>query len=121
DCIVLTQTLHFIFDMGKAVATLHRMLRPGGVLLVTVPGISCIEHDASWPPLWTLSPIALHRLLEGSFGEANVSVTAYGNVLTAVAFLHGLAESELRPVELDTHDPEYPITVAARAVRRDEK
>jgi hypothetical protein len=27
DCIVLTQTLHFIFDMEKAVATLHRMLK----------------------------------------------------------------------------------------------
>jgi glycosyltransferase involved in cell wall biosynthesis/SAM-dependent methyltransferase len=121
DCIVLTQTLHFIFDMGKAVATLHRMLKPGGVLLVTVPGISCIEHDANWPPLWTLSATALRRLLEARFGEANISVTAYGNVLAAVAFLHGLAESELRASEIDTHDPEYPVTVAARAVRRDEK
>jgi SAM-dependent methyltransferase len=121
DCIVLTQTLHFIFDMRKAVATLHRMLKPGGVLLVTVPGISCIEHDANWPPLWTISPTALRRLLEASFGEANITVTAYGNVMAAVAFLHGLAESELRPAELDTHDPEYPVTVAARGVRRDEK
>jgi len=120
DCIVLTQTLHFIFDMGKAAATLHRMLKPGGVLLATVPGISCIEHDANWPPLWTLSPTALRRLLTAEFGEANVSVTGYGNVLAAVAFLHGLAESELQPTELDTHDPEYPVTVAARAVRQDQ-
>ena len=118
DCIVLTQTLHFIFDMRKAVTTLHRMLKPGGVLLVTVPGISCIEHDANWPPLWTLSPTALRRLLLSTFGEANVEVSTYGNVLAAVAFLHGLAESELQPVELDTQDPEYPVTVAARAVRR---
>jgi glycosyltransferase involved in cell wall biosynthesis/SAM-dependent methyltransferase len=121
DCIVLTQTLHFIFEMRKAVATLHRMLKPGGVLLVTVPGISCIEHDPNWPPLWTLSPTALRRLLEARFGEANISVTAYGNVLAAVAFLHGLAESELRPTEIDTHDREYPVIVSARAVRRDEK
>jgi SAM-dependent methyltransferase len=121
DCIVLTQTLHFIFDMRKAVATLHRMLKPGGVLLITVPGISCIEHDGNWPPLWTLSPTALRCLLNERFGEANVRVTAYGNVLAAVSFLHGLAESELRPTELDTHDPEYPVTVAARAVRLDEK
>jgi SAM-dependent methyltransferase len=121
DCIVLTQTLHFIFDMGNAVATLHRMLKPGGVLLATVPGISCIEHGANWPPLWTLSPTALRRLLETRFGRRNVSVSAYGNVLAAVAFLHGLAESELQPSELGTYDPEYPVTVAARAVRRDEK
>jgi SAM-dependent methyltransferase len=121
DCIVLTQTLHFIFDMGSAVKTLHRMLKPGGVLLATVPGISSIEHDAKWPPFWTLSPTALRRLLEASFGDTNVNVSAYGNVLAAVAFLHGLAESELQPAELDTHDPEYPVTVAARAVRRDQK
>jgi SAM-dependent methyltransferase len=120
DCIILTQTLHFIFEMRKAVATLHRMLKPGGVLLVTVPGITSIEHDANWPPLWTLSPTALRRLLEARFGEANVSVSAYGNVLAAVAFLHGLVESELQPSEIDSYDPEYPVTVAARAVRRDE-
>ena len=33
DCIILTQTLHMIFDMRKAVTTVRRMLKPGGVLL----------------------------------------------------------------------------------------
>jgi glycosyltransferase involved in cell wall biosynthesis/SAM-dependent methyltransferase len=119
DCIVLTQTLQFVFDVHKAVATLHRMLKPGGVLLATVPGVSSIdrgEWGASW--YWSLSPGALSRLLGGKFGEANVSVTSYGNVLAAVAFLHGLAESELRPTELDADDPRYPVIVAARAVKR---
>jgi SAM-dependent methyltransferase len=119
DCIVLTQTLQFVFDVHKAVMTLHRMLKPGGVLLLTVPGVSSIdrgEWGASW--YWSLSPAALSRLLGVRFGEANISVTAYGNVLAAVAFLHGLAESELRPTELDAHDPQYPVIVAARAVKR---
>jgi SAM-dependent methyltransferase len=119
DCIVLTQTLQFVFDVHKAVATLHRMLKPGGVLLTTVPGVSSIdqgEWGASW--YWSLSPGALSRLLGGEFGEANVHVTSYGNVLAAVAFLHGLAESELRPTELDTNDPRFPVIVAARAVKR---
>jgi len=56
-------------------------------------------------------------LLEERFDKANISVSAYGNVLAAVAFLYGLAESELRPSELDTHDPQYPVIVAARAVK----
>ncbi|HJU16652.1 MAG TPA: glycosyltransferase [Stellaceae bacterium] len=119
DCIVLTQTLQFVFNVHKAVATLHRMLKPGGVLLLTVPGVSSIdqgEWGESW--YWSLSPAALSRLLGERFGEANISVTAYGNVLAAVAFLHGLAESELRPTELDAHDPHYPVIVAARAVKR---
>jgi glycosyltransferase involved in cell wall biosynthesis/SAM-dependent methyltransferase len=118
DCIVLTQTLQFVFDVHKAVATLHRMLKPGGVLLLTVPGVSSIDREPKWSPLWTLSPTALSRLLKEKFDGANISVIAYGNVLAAVAFLHGLAEDELRPSELDAHDPQYPVIVAARAVKR---
>lgn len=117
DCIVLTQTLQFIFDLRKAVATLHRMLKPGGVLLLTIPGVSAIDREPSWRPLWTLSSTALSRLLGEKFEEWNISVTSYGNVLAAVAFLHGLAESELRPTELETHDPQYPVIVAGRAVK----
>jgi glycosyltransferase involved in cell wall biosynthesis/SAM-dependent methyltransferase len=119
DCILLTQTLQYVFDVHKGVLTLHRMLKPGGILLLTVPGVTSIdrgEWGASW--YWSLSPAALSRLLAGKFGEGNVSVTSYGNVLAAVAFLHGLAESELRPAELDAHDPRYPVIVAARAVKR---
>ena len=119
DCIVLTQTLHLIFDMRKAIATLHRMLKPGGVLLATVPGVSSIDRGqwgSSW--YWSLSPAALSRLLEEKFDSANVNVTAYGNVLAAVAFLHGLAEHELSAAELDAHDPQYPMIAAARAVKQ---
>jgi glycosyltransferase involved in cell wall biosynthesis len=119
DCIVLTQTLQYVFDVHKAVATLHRILKPGGVLLLTVPGVTCVDRGewaASW--YWSLSSVALSRLLRGKFGEANFSVTSYGNVLAAVAFLHGLAERELSRNELDAHDPQYPVIVAARAVKR---
>src|SRR5262249_27189682 len=35
DCIILTQTLHLIYDVRAALATLHRILKPGGVLLAT--------------------------------------------------------------------------------------
>jgi SAM-dependent methyltransferase len=40
DCVILTQTLQFIYDALAAVGTLHRILKPGGVLLATIPGIS---------------------------------------------------------------------------------
>jgi glycosyltransferase involved in cell wall biosynthesis len=119
DCIVLTQTLQFVFNIHKAVATLHRILKPGGVLLLTVPGVTSIDRGqwgASW--YWSLSPVAVSRLLEEQFGGANTDVTTYGNVLAAVAFLYGLAEDELRPAELDARDPQYPVIVAARAVKR---
>src|SRR6266446_1258255 len=44
DCILLTQTLQLIFDLEQAVRRLHAALRPGGVLLFTVPGISQIDR-----------------------------------------------------------------------------
>jgi SAM-dependent methyltransferase len=119
DCIILTQTLHLVFDLRAAVATLHRMLKAGGVLLVTVPGVSSIdrgEWGATW--YWSLTPAALQRLLEERFGREGVAVSCQGNVLAATAFLYGLVDSELEREELESPDPHYPVIVAARAVKR---
>lgn len=118
DCIILTQTLHLIHDVRAALATAVRMLRRGGTLLVTVPGISQIDrgewHD-TWS--WAITPQALDRLLRESSTTGEVTVEAHGNVLAATAFLHGLADTELRPEELDVHDPAYPVLVTGRLVR----
>ena len=51
------------------------------------------------------------------FGTSPVSVQTYGNVLTAIAFLAGMAFEELSRHELDAYDPYYPIVVAIRAVK----
>jgi SAM-dependent methyltransferase len=51
DCIILTQTLHLIYDLHAAVKTLLRTLRPGGVVLATIPGISQISND-QWRESW---------------------------------------------------------------------
>ena len=118
DCVVLTQTLHLVFDMPAAIATLHRILRPGGVLLLTVPGVSSVdagEWGGTW--YWSLTGASLRRLLGLRFAANEVNVTTYGNVLTAIAFLHGLAADELRPAEYAVADPQYPVIVAGRAVK----
>jgi hypothetical protein len=46
-----------------------------------------------------------------------VSVEAYGNVLTAAAFLYGVAAEELKSEELDPRDPDYEQLFALRAVK----
>jgi SAM-dependent methyltransferase len=118
DCIVLTQTLHLIFDLRAAVATLHQSLKPGGVLLLTTPGISQIDPDEwtdSW--YWSLTAVAARRLLGERFPPDAVAVEAHGNVLAATAFLYGLAFEELDSGELDVNDASYPVIVAARAVK----
>jgi glycosyltransferase involved in cell wall biosynthesis len=118
DCIVLTQTLHLVFDVAAATATLHRLLRPGGVLLLTVPGVSSVDRG-EWRDRWhwSFTPASLRRVLAEHFPAWALSVTSYGNVLTAVAFLHGLAASELTGAEFAVVDPHYPVIVAARAVK----
>ncbi|HEX7185059.1 MAG TPA: glycosyltransferase [Thermoanaerobaculia bacterium] len=118
DCAVIVQTLHLIWDTRAAMRTLRRILRPGGVLLLTVPGISPIdagEWGSSWH--WSFTPLSLRRLAEEAFPPDRVEVESHGNVLAACAFLQGLAAGELRPEELDHHDPCYPVVVTLRAIR----
>jgi hypothetical protein len=111
----------FIFDIHNAIHTLHRVLKPGGVLLMTLAGVS---HQISrqdmerWGDYWRFTSLSARRLCECVFPPANVTVQAHGNVLAAIAFLHGLAREELRQEELDTKDPDYEVLITARAVKR---
>ena len=117
DCVVCTQTIHLIPDVGLAVAALRRSLTPGGVLLLTVPGISqTVSDDRNpWRDYWRFTASGLAHLLSKDFPSTSVDITTYGNVFTAIAFLHGIAAEELTPDELSTTDPSYPLIVAARA------
>lgn len=118
DCIVLTQTLHLIYDVDRAVATLHRILRPGGVVLATFPGISQLSED-EWSRTWSwaLGSRLARRLFASRFGGSNVTVEAHGNSLAAAAFLQGLATAELTSAQLDLREAGCELLVAVRAVR----
>ncbi len=120
DCIVLTQTLQYIYDLPAAVRTLHRILKPGGVLLATVPGLSPLD-DQAWAWCWSFTPHSARLLFSSVFPGRAVEVEAHGNVLAATAFLHGIATEELRPEELDHHDPSYPLLITVRAVKEKEE
>jgi SAM-dependent methyltransferase len=120
DCAIVTQTFQFVYDVRGALSTLHRILTPGGVLLATMPGLTKISpiEDEEWGEWWHYTGRSALRLGEEAFGEGNVVVETYGNVLTASAFLYGLAASDLRPEELAAHDPLFEVVVALRAVKR---
>ena len=117
DCIILTQTMHYIFDLRAAVATLYRVLKPGGMLLVTLPGISQICRDQSnrESDCWRFTASSAARLFGGRFGSENVTVCTYGNVLTSIAFLQGLSSEDLTRDELNHRDPDYQLTIAVAA------
>ena len=120
DCVICTQTLLLIYDVRAAIATLERILAPAGVLLLTVPGVSriCREEAETWGDWWRFTSMSLGRLLEERFAREAIEVEVYGNVLTAVAMLHGIAAEELTGGELDASDPDYEVTLAARVVKR---
>lgn len=118
DCIVLTQTLHLIYDVRAALKTLRRVLKPGGVLLATFPGISQIDHHEwreSW--YWAFTTLSARRLFEEAFTGASLTIESNGNVLAATAFLQGIAFEELAEDELNHRDPDYPVVITARVAK----
>ena len=119
DCIILTQTLQFIYDVPAAIKTLHRILKPGGVVLATVSGISQISSEdmARWGQYWSFTTLSAQRLFQEVFTSDKVTVAADGNVLSAIAFLHGIATEELEQSKLNYHDPNYPVLISIRAVK----
>ena len=120
DCIILTQVLPFVFDARAALATCHAALRPGGVLLATVPGISQISrYDMDrWGDFWRFTSLGLRRLAEEAFDPEQVQIESHGNVLVATAFLHGMSSQELTRAELDHRDRDYELIVTLHARRR---
>jgi SAM-dependent methyltransferase len=121
DCVLVTQVLSWIYDVRAPFQTAHRILAPNGVLLAATPGICRIapveaELFGQW---WHFTAMSAKRVAEEIFGEGNVEVLTYGNVLAAAGWLFGLGQYDLTPEELDVHDPAFEVIVAVRAVKRD--
>lgn len=119
DCIICTQVLHCIFDVRAAVRTLYRVLKPGGVVLVTDAGIQKVDSVdlANQEEYWRFTSRALRQIFEEVFPSNDVEVKAFGNVRAAIAFLDGLAVEDLRPKELDAFDPDFEVSIGLRAVK----
>jgi len=116
DCVVVPNALHLVHDLRVALRTVYRVLRPGGVALITVPGITEVPSDELRArPRWTFTAASMHRLASEVFPGTCLTVDSYGNVLAAVALLHGVSADELSREELDARDEEYPVIIAVRA------
>ncbi len=120
DCIILTQTLQMLYDFRAALGNLYRILKPGGVLLVTTHGTSKIgRHEGRdpWGEYWHFTAQGTRRLFAEFFEADKIQVRGYGNVLSACASLHGLATEELSSEELDVYDADFDVIVGIRAVK----
>lgn len=116
DCVIITQTLMLIYDVQAAVATLNRILKPGGTVIVTMAGLTQITNN-EWADTWHwgFTKHSAKRLFEDAFVGGQVDVQTYGNVLTTISFLHGLAQEELTQAEYDVVDPEYQMLIGVIA------
>jgi SAM-dependent methyltransferase len=119
DCIICTQTLQMIFDVRSAVSHLYRMLKPGGVLLVTTHGNGQLDPDGSYCDHWRFTGNSARKLFSEFFPAENLEVKSNGNVLALVCSVEGLAFQELRREELDYHDPLYEVIITIRAQKPD--
>jgi hypothetical protein len=116
DCVIITQTLMLIYDLPAAIRTLHRILKRGGTVLATMAGLTQIA-DPEWRDTWYwgLTRGSGRRIFADVFGQQNVEVKSYGNVLATIAFLHGLSQQELTRRELDHEDPDYQMLIGVSA------
>lgn len=117
DCFICTQTFNFIFEVQKAIAGAHHLLKPGGVMLATVAGISQISrYDMDrWGDYWRFTSASIDRLFRPLF-TGGVEIATFGNVLAATAFLQGIAVEDLPdPALLDECDDDYQLTIAVVA------
>jgi len=120
DCAVITQTLHLIYKVSQSLQTLYHGLKPGGVLLATVPAVSQVSED-EWAKTWYwgFTATSLHKVATRVFSAPGDSVTVlpYGNPATTACFLHGLAAQEVPAAHLAQDDAARPTLLGLRAVR----
>ncbi|MCS4436601.1 glycosyltransferase [Aquiflexum gelatinilyticum] len=116
DCIILTQMLHFVYEYQDVINTCYRILKPGGILLLTVPGISPIDYD-DWEHYWhwSFTKRVIEKILSEIFDKNKIEVSSYGNVFSAASFLFGVGLPEVKKDMLDYNDPHVQVIVSAKA------
>lgn len=115
DCIVCVHVLHLVYDADTLTRELHRLLAPGGALIVAVPGTSMI--DPNWPEYRRWTALGIRTLLGQFFSASEIHVESYGNSLAAAAEMRGLASDEIAPWELNAKDEIFPVEIAAFAIK----
>jgi len=115
DCIVLTHVIGLIDDLPAAVSEVKRILKPGGVVIVTVACIGPLPLDNI--AFWRITPKGLKFLFSKQFGEKNTELKTYGNALTGQCFWVGMSQEELTKEELLYNDPEFPCIACLTAYK----
>ncbi len=113
DVIVCTQVLEHIANPFKAVIELHRILKPGGKLLLSVP--AAFPYHAVPNDYWRYTRDSVHLLLDPLFSK--VILHNYGNQLIVTAAYWYWMVDHLPHQSLDIVNPDCPTIICAYAVK----
>ena len=111
DSIICTQVLEHVPNPFLAINELHRVLKPGGRLFLTVPflnNLHMVPHD-----YWRFTEFTLRELLQ-AFQDAKVQ--KYGNIYYHILATLGVTSDEV-DVETSTSkiETQFPVIIAASA------
>jgi SAM-dependent methyltransferase len=118
DCIILTQVLQFIDDYPSAIREIYRILKPGGVLLATMPAVSRADvRSGIDADFWRFTQAGANYLFSQTFGEKNVSVSSLGNNYSGLLFWIGAGLPEASRRKMDVYDPAFAVIITVRATK----
>jgi glycosyltransferase involved in cell wall biosynthesis len=113
DSVLFTYSLHLAYNFKAALQTCNRILKPGGTLLLTVPGQG--QWKETW--YWSFTADALRNLLAAEFPGGAIQIESFGNVRVAAAYLYGLELSAVPEDQLGLYDPEYQVLHTIRLTK----
>jgi len=116
DCLIITQTFNVVDDYYSTISESYRILKPGGVLLVTMPTISpCQNLKVN---MWRFSNEGMKYAISKYFGEKNVLSSGYGNLEAVKAFWVGLAKEDMTEKEISEKTNNIPLIIGAVAIKK---
>src|SRR5262249_42474497 len=97
-----------------------RILKPGGVLLATLPAVSRINYEdggLDHGDFWRFTEGSLQRMLGELLPAGNFEVIPCGNLKVCIAFLYGVGLEEVPETDLTVCDSQHPLIFCIRAVK----
>lgn len=119
DCFICTQTIQFIYDIHGAVRSIYKMLKPGGVALITAHCLGQISlYDyRNWGEYWRFTDMSMYKLFAEVFDENQITVRSWGSMKTAIAYQYGLCAEDLQEKDFEFQDEQYPVIITVIACK----
>lgn len=108
DAVICTQVLEHVKDPRKAISEIIRILKKGGVLILTVPFNGALH--ASPDDFWRFSPSGLRALLEGCpFQDSKMELG--GNIYSSSMYHVGLGMADVSQAMLKSKEDTEPLNL----------